>query len=141
MSDRPVAGRSAAPVSTLPSLHDDAAAHGLAELWYREHLAQHLSHDHVLAAKRCAAFLQGEGVAAPRAARIALQALGRMEYGRGGAYFDLARTTSYTLFMVDPETGREFAITAADLIQHARCNVDRAPHVTAHQPAQPGAPA
>lgn len=128
------------PISTHPN--DDAAGR-MAELWYTQHLAEHLSPDHALAAKRCAAYLQGEGVEARRAQTIALQALGRFEHGNRfeNAYIDLARTTSYTVFLVDPGTGWEYAITAVSLANHARCAIDSAPHVLSQHPVPPGAQA
>lgn len=140
MSDRPF-GRSAVPAPAEPAFPTDDAARGMAELWYSEHLAQHLSPDHGMAAKRCAAFLLGEGVEAHRAQTIALQALGWIEHGDGGAFVDTDRTTSYAVFLVDPVTGREFAITAEALAQHARCTIDCAPHVAVHRPTRPGAQA
>lgn len=132
-----IAGRPAAPLPHLPALHTDDAARNLAQLWYRAHLAEHLSCDNHMAAKRCAAFLLGEGIAAPRAHTLALQALGNMQQRDCLADIDIDRSTSHVVFLRDPETKREFAFTAADLARLARCSHDSAPMATPIYPVPP----
>lgn len=125
-----VAGHQAAPIPQLPRLHDDDAARSLAQLWYSEHMAEHLSCDTDMAVKRCAAFLLGEGIAAPRAHTLALQALGSMQQRDCLAFIDIDRSTSHVVFLVDTETKREFAYTAAQLAQLSRTSHDSAPVAT-----------
>lgn len=127
MHDNNLAGRPAAPLPHLPVLANDDAARALAQLWYSEHQAEHLTHDSDMLVKRCAAFLQGEGVAAARAHRLALHALGERHTSSCGAFIDIDHSTSHLVFVVDPETNREFAFTAADLTRFARCSIDNAP--------------
>ena len=102
--------------------------------WYDQHLNEHLHSDRDMAVKRCAAWLFGNyGVAAAPARDTALQALGSVEARSSAAYIDVDRTTSHTLFLIDPATGREFAFTAADLAHVAHGAVDRCPiHAVQH---------
>lgn len=108
------AGAAASPLQ-LPQLHKDDAARDLAQLWYSEHLAEHLTCDSAVAVKRCAAFLFNEGLSTARANTLALQAFGAMQQGDCRAFIDIDRSTSHVVFLVDPESKRELAITAADL--------------------------
>lgn len=107
--------------------------------WFDAHLGEHLHSDRDLAVQRCAAHLLGSfGAASQRARDTALQALGAVEARASHAYIDVDRSTSHTLFLIDPATGREFAFTAADLAHMAHGAVDHCPHPSIRhpQPAQ-----
>lgn len=121
------------PTETVDLLHAAALR------WYAEHLGEHLNPDRDMAVKRCAAWLFGNYGAQPEPARnTALQALGTVEARATGAYIDVDRTTSHTLFLIDPASGREFAFTSADLAHLAHGAVDRCP---LHAPQRPSSAA
>lgn len=103
----------------MPTDHDDALR-AAATRWFDEHLGEHLHHDRALAVKRCAAHLVSRWPVEPlRAMDIAMQVLGLVEHKACPAYIDTDRTTSHTLFLVDP-SGRGLVFTAADLLHLAR---------------------
>ena len=93
----------------------------LAMTFIAQHQAQHLEHDRRLLVERCVAYLiDTAGVSASTAEDATLQAVGEIESRCRREYIDLARTTSFAVFVHDPVSGRKRVFTVADLMNLVR---------------------
>lgn len=92
-----------------------------AQRFFGQHLGEHLASHRQQLVDRCARYLLDTyRVSRARAEEVALQTLGEVEARGCPAYIDLARSTSYTAFVVDPTTRQTLVLTAADLLTMAR---------------------
>ncbi len=83
--------------------------------WITRHSDQYLHTDQLIAA--CALHLVTKlTVPMQRATELARHALGELHSRHRPAYIDMARSTSYVLYVVDPRTGRTRYFTAAQLL-------------------------
>lgn len=85
------------------------------------HQGEHLSCDRQLLVNRCIDHLCLVRAATRIVAEVAtLQALGDIQSRSTGAHVDLDKTTSYTVFITDPASGKRVCFTAADLLRLSR---------------------
>lgn len=96
------------------NLHEVAIGYLLA------HQGEHLSHDRPRLVERCTDHLQEQGTSREAANLIALKAIGEIEARGNSVHVDLSQTTSFTVFVVEPATGRRIAFTAFQLLRIAR---------------------
>jgi len=79
------------------------------------------THLHNQLLDRCAAHVQAVGeVSRPSAELISAQALGEYECRRQRAYVDIDASTSHTVFLRDPASGRTMTFSAAGLLRIAQ---------------------
>jgi len=83
------------------------------------HQAEHLDSEQLI--KRCCAHLMVTAGITERAAQhYAMHALAELQAKHVPAYFDISRSTSYVVRVVDPTTGHAYALTASDVLQVVR---------------------
>lgn len=98
------------------------------------HQCEHLSHDRQMLVDRCSGHLRtlNTDISADTADVITLQALGEITARGNNAHLDLTKTTSYSVFVVDPVTRVSMFFTAADLVRIARARAAAANSATQH---------
>lgn len=95
--------------------------HAMAMTFLMRHEAEHLDRDRHLLVARCVQHLvESACVSADTAEDVALQAIGEIESRHRREYVDLARTTSFAVFVHDPVSGRKRVFTVADLMALVR---------------------
>lgn len=108
------------------NLHQAAIGYLLA------HQGEHLHRDRHHLLSRCTDHLRETHSVSDVSARVAtLTALGEIEARGKEVHIDLNRTTSYTVFVVDPASKTRVAFTAASLLRLARAELAAATS-TAH---------
>lgn len=90
-----------------------------AHAFFSAHHAEHLRHDEVPhLVGRCVDHLIETTMVSKRTAEtVTLQAYGERASRGCGAHVDMSNTTSYVVFICDPQSGRRHAFTAAELCE------------------------
>lgn len=84
----------------------------------QQNAGEHFLRDRALLIDRCIAHLvDTHNVSRITANEVTMQALGELDYRNRRTYIDCSRTTSYTLFLVDQDSGVKRAFTTAELMQ------------------------
>lgn len=87
------------------------------------HQAEHLDSEQLV--KRCCAHLMvTAGITESAAQHYAMHALAELQAKHVPAYFDISRSTSYVVRVIDPTTGHTYALTASDVLQMAMTQHD-----------------
>lgn len=95
----------------------DRHLHESALCFYARHQGEHLAPDRKRLIERCAEHLSDTFDASMRAAEdTALRAWGEIESRGQRCYIDLDRSTSYAVFVQDPDTGVRKVFTVNDLV-------------------------
>lgn len=95
----------------------DTTLHYAALSYLVQHEGEHFNHDRILLIDRCVSHLAETQCVSQREAEVAtLQAYGERESRRCKAYVDMSLTTSHSIFIRDPATGRLRVFTVAELI-------------------------
>lgn len=99
----------------------NATLHEAALAYLFAHQGEHLHADRPQLVARCTEHLhQQHDVSVDRANVVTLQALGEVESRGNAAHVDISASTSFAVFVRDPESKRNYAFTAADLLAIAR---------------------
>ncbi len=97
---------------------------GLAMAFLTQHQAEHLEGDRRFLIQRCVAHLMDtEEISEGTAEDVTLQAFCEMESRHHREFINLARTTSFGVFICDPVTGHKHVFSLDELMMLIRAHV------------------